>query len=147
MASEKNGKGKTPEGGFFNSIFRPLKKHRVTLTRVGKSLAPLRKSKTGTKSAKKTKKAKGKARTKKKEITLLSRHDRQVNELKTLANIGRRDPERLAAIITRMLMDEAEMKQRERRKFERMVLKRAEKYGQHSDEPSGAKEGEQGPVA
>lgn len=141
MASEKNGKGKTPEGGFFDSILRPLKKHRVTLTRVGKSLAPHRKGKAASKLAKKTKKPRAKAaEPKKKAITLLTRHERQVNELKTLASIGRRDPERLAAIITRMLMDEDEQKERERLKFEGMLLRRAEKHDQPSDETSGSKD-------
>ena len=91
--AEENGKGKAPEG-FFNSILRPLKKHRVTLTKAGKSALPMRK-----KSAKKVKETKGKAKpaAKKKPIALMSQRERQVNELKTLANIGKRDPERLAA--------------------------------------------------
>ena len=125
MASEKNGKGKSPEGGFFDSILRPLKKHRVTLTRAGKSLAPMRKRKATSKSLKKA-------------ITLLTRHERTVNELKALASIGRRDPERLAAIITRMLMDEDEMKERARQKYQNMLWKRAEKHGQSPDNASDA---------
>lgn len=139
MASEKNGKGKTPEGGFFDSILRPLKKHRVTLTRAGKSLAPMRKRKATSKSLKKAKKPKAKAAgSKKKAITLLTRHERTVNELKALASIGRRDPERLAAIITRMLMDEDEMKERARQKYQNMLWKRAEKHGQSPDNASDA---------
>lgn len=133
MAAGKNGKDKGPESGFFGSLFKPLKKHRVTLTKAGKSLAPLRKGKAAPKPAKKAKKAK-KAQAGKKPVTLPSRRDRQIKELKTLASIGRRDPERLAAIITRMLMDEDEVKERERLKFERMVWKRAEKHGEPPQE-------------
>ncbi len=134
MAPENNRKGKTPEeGGFLNNFLRPLKKHRVTLTRAGKSLAPLRKGKAAQKPVKKPK---NKA-AKKKPISLPTRKERQVNELKTLANIGRQDPERLAAIITRMLMDEEEVKERQRLKFERMVWRRAEKHGQPPDEAAG----------
>jgi len=136
LASEKNGKGKDPEGGFFNNILRPLKKHRVTLTKAGKSVAPMRKGKAAAKKAKKGKAKKAK----KKPIALASRRERQVNELKTLANIGKRDPQRLADIITRMLMDEDEMKERERLKFERMVWRRAEKHGQPPDEKKDGNE-------
>jgi hypothetical protein len=120
MAEDKeNGKPK----GFFGNFLRPIKKHSVTLTRVGKSLAPLKK---------------GKAKpAKKKPITLLSRRERLVNELKTLANIGKRDPERLAAIVTRMLMDEDEQNEQKRLKFERMVWKRAEKHEKPPDAPTG----------
>ena len=138
MASEKNGKGKPPEGGFFNSILRPLKKHRVTLTRAGKSLAPMRKRKATSKPLKKAKKPKAKAAGSKKAIPFLTRHERTVNELKTLARIGRRDPERLAAIITRMLMDEDELKERARQKYQNMLWKRAEKHGQPPDKASDA---------
>jgi hypothetical protein len=67
-------------------------------------------------------------------MVLPTRRERQVNELKTLANIGRRDPERLAAIITRMLMDEDEQNERERLKFERMLWKRAEKHEKPPEE-------------
>jgi chorismate mutase len=130
MAEEK-GNGKA--GGCFDRI----KKHKVTLTRAGESLAPLRKRKSE-KPAKKAKKGKGKPKAKaagkKKPISLPSRRERQVNELKTLANIGKRDPERLAAIITRMLMDEDEQSERERLKFERMVWKRAEKHDKPPEE-------------
>ena len=137
--AEDNGKGKQPLEGFFRSILRPLKKHSVTLTRAGKSLAPLRKGKAVSKKAKKAKQTRAKAEPKKKPVQLMSRRERQVNELKTLANIGKRDPERLAQIITRMLMDEDEMKERERLRFERMVWKRAEKHGQPPEEEGGEK--------
>ena len=130
--AEENGK-KKQLGGLLNTILGPLKKHRVTLTRAGKSAAPMRKGKATSKKAKKAKKAKkGKTKSaqKKKPIALLTQRERQVNELKTLANIGKRDPERLAAIVTRMLMDEDEIKERERLKYERMIWKRAEKNGE-----------------
>lgn len=118
MAEEK---GSDKAGGFLDRI----KKHRVTLTRVGKSLAPQRKRKVE-KTTKKVK-AKAKASSKKRPMSLPTRRERQVNELKTLANIGRRDPERLAAIISRMLLDEDEQDERKRLKFERMLWKRAER--------------------
>lgn len=130
---KKNGK---PEG-FLGSFLRPLKKHRVTLTKAGKSLAPLRKGKA---KPKKDKNAPAKKAKPAKKPALLSRRERQVNELKTLASIGKRDPERLAAIITRMLMDEDEKEERERLKFERMVWKRAEKHGQPPPEESDKSE-------
>ena len=127
MAEEK---GSDKVGGFFDRI----KKHRVTLTQAGKSLAPLRKRKTEKPTKKGKAKLKAKASAKKRPMLLPTRRERQVNELKTLANIGRRDPERLAAIITRMLMDEAEQNERERVKFERMLWKRAEKHEKPPEE-------------
>jgi hypothetical protein len=132
---KKNGK---PDG-FLGSFLRPLKKHRVTLTKAGKSLAPFRKGKSKPKKGKKAP-AKGKAKSEKKPLVLLSRRERQINELKTLASIGKRDPERLAAIITRMLMDEDEQADRERLKYERMLWKRAEKHGQPPPEDSDKSE-------
>ena len=137
--ADKNGKGKPPEGaGFLSSFLRPLKKHRVTLTKAGKSSAPLKKGKATSKKTKKTKKAKKKTNGKtKKPIELPSRRDRQINELKTLANIGKRDPERLAQIVTRMLQDEDEIKERERLKFERMIWKKAENYDKPPEDGEG----------
>ncbi len=130
---KKNGK----PGGFLGSFLRPFNKHRVTLTKAGKSLASLRKGKP--KNSKKAP-AKEKAKPAKKPMALLTRRERQVNELKTLASIGKRDPERLAAIITRMLMDEDEQAERERLKYERMVWKRAEKHGELPPEDSDKSE-------
>ena len=138
--ADKNGKGKSkPLEGLLSSFLKPLKKHRVTLTRAGKSDAPMKKGKAN--KAKKAKKgaAKGVKKTKK-PIALPGRHERQTNELKTLANIGKRDPERLASIITRMLMDEDEIKERERLKYERMIWRKAENYGQPPPD-DGAGEG------
>ena len=132
---KKNGKS----GGFLGNFLRPLRKHRVTLTKAGKSLAPLRKGKAKPKKSQKAP-AKGKTKPAKKPLALLSRRERQVNELKTLASIGKRDPERLAAIITRMLMDEDEQAERQRLKFERMVWKRAEKHGEPAPEDSDKSE-------
>ena len=150
MASEKNGKGKTPpegESGFFGSLLRPLKRHRVTLTKARKPLAPMRKGK-ASKKVKRAKKEKSKAVAKKKPIGLLSHRERQVNELKTLARIGRQDPERLAAIITRMLLDEEEGRERERLKYERMIWRKAEQHGQPPPEEEGKqkKDDDKGPV-
>ena len=127
MAEEK---GSDKEEGFFDRI----KKHRVTLTQVGKSLAPLRKTKT--ENTTKKAKPKAKASSQKRSMSLPTRRERQVNELKTLANIGRRDPERLAAIISRMLLDEDEQDERERLKFERMLWKRAERHQKPPEEGS-----------
>ena len=114
-------------------MLKPLKKHRVTLTRAGKSDAQMKKGKAKKDAAKGLKKTK-------KPIALPGRHERQANELKTLANIGKRDPERLASIITRMLMDEDEIKERERLKYERMIWRKAENYGQPPPD-DGAGEG------
>ena len=98
--------------------------------------------------AARAKKEKSKAVAKKKPIGLLSRRERQVNELKTLARIGRQDPERLAAIITRMLLDEGEGRERERLKYERMIWRKAEQHGQPPPEEEGKqkKDDDKGPV-
>ncbi len=111
MAKKRNSRG-TPEGGFVNKLIRPWKKQRISLTRAGKKVAPMRK---------------GKASKKQEESTPNTARQRQIQELKTLANIGKRDPERLAGIISRMLM-EADMKDEEARlRFERLIWEKAEK--------------------
>ncbi len=120
MAKKDNSKG-APEG-FVNKLIRPWKKQRVSLTRAGEKVAPMRKGK-----ASKQKQA---------ESTPNTARQRQVRELKTLANIGKRDPERLAGIISRMLM-EADMKDEEARlRFERLIWEKAEKRGADNEEKS-----------
>ena len=105
-------------GGFFDRMFRPLRKQRVTLTKAGKQ-APLRKGKPRKPSDKK-----GQAAEKARPMT---GRDRQLKELKLLANIGKQDPERLASIISKMLLDGQEKAEADRLKFERLIWEKAEK--------------------
>ena len=83
---------------------RPWIMQRVTLTKSGKRVTPVKgRVKKAKKTAKKAKPAKKKVAQAKK---LPTKKERQLNELKTLAKIGRRDPKRLASIITKMLLEE-----------------------------------------
>ena len=133
---DKKKRGNEPPEGFFSNIFRPWKRQRVTLTKIRKGLEPTRKArskKTAKEGAKKTiakqrspeKGSPGKATEQK--PGKLTAKQRQVNELKTLAKIGRRDPERLASIITKMLMEEEEREQTSRLKFEQLIWEKARK--------------------
>jgi hypothetical protein len=120
-------------GGFFDRMFRPLKKHKVTLTKAGKQ-APLRKGKPRKPSEKKAQAAE-KARPK-------TGRERQLKELKLLANIGKQDPERLAGIISRMLLDGQEKEEAERLKFERLIWEKAEKKKPDPGPPESGEAGE-----
>ena len=107
MADEdKRRKPEQPPEGFFTNIFRPWKRQRVTLTPLGKRSAPAGKTraKKGKKAAAKVKGKKARKasprKAKKAAAAPTTARERQVNELKTLAKIGRRDPERLASIIS-----------------------------------------------
>ena len=107
MAEEKKKKPEQPPEGFLTNILRPWKRQRVTLTQIGKRAvdgkARVKKTKKS-KKPRKTKKGK-KAVAKKTASAPATARERQVSELKTLAKIGRRDPERLASIISKMLLD------------------------------------------
>lgn len=132
--ADKNGKpkGSDPPGGFFGNLMRPWIKQRVTLTKPGKGVAPVKgRAKKAKKAAKKAKPAKKKVAQAKK---LPTKKERQVNELKMLAKIGRRDPERLASIITKMLLEEEQQTQEDRRRFERLVWENAEKHDKKDGE-------------
>ncbi len=132
MADENNRKkNDQPPEGFFTNIFRPWKRQRVTLTPLGKGAEPKAKGR-----AKKTKKVKGKktaaAKKTKKAVAKqtapqTSARQRQINELKTLAKIGKRDPERLVAIIAKMLLEDEEQARNDRLRFERLIWEKAEK--------------------
>ena len=141
MAEEKKKKPEQPPEGFFTNILRPWKRQRVTLTQIGKRAvdgkARVKKTKKS-KKPRKTKKGK-KAVAKKTASAPATARERQVSELKTLAKIGRRDPERLASIISKMLLDDEEQERDERLRFERLIWEKAEKRGQTGN--SGESEG------
>ena len=124
MAKKGNGKGGS--GGFLGKFVRPWTKQRVTLTKAGKGQAPLRKGK-----ARKAKKSGEPAQP-------MTRRERQIKELKTLASIGKRDPERLAQMISRMLLEGMQKEEADRMKFERLIWEKAEKLSEKKkDEGSG----------
>ena len=105
----KKGDGKRQSGGLLGKFVRPWGKQRVSLTKAGKKQAPMRKGK--------AKKAK-------------TRRERQIRELKTLAKIGKRDPERLAQMISRLLLEGMQKEAEDRVKFERLVWEKAEKLSE-----------------
>lgn len=114
--------GKKPSRkGWADRLLDPLKQ-RLTLTEPGKKQAPMRKKK----AAKKTIKKAGK------KIPPLSVRDRQVKELKTMFNIGVKDPERLARIISKMLQEANRQDEEAQLKYERLLWEKAEKRGQKS---------------
>ena len=123
-------RGSNGADSFFDRMFRPLKKSRVSMTKAGKSQAPLRKGK-GTKKGDKA------ARATEKTQPLTSR-EKQVRELKMLADIGKRDPERLAGMISRLLLDGQEKDEAARQKFEQLVWEKAEKRKSPTDSEEGS---------
>lgn len=129
---------KQKHGGFFDRMFRPLKKQQVTLTKAGKGQAPLRKGKTGQKAGRKAQAAE-KARP-------MTAREKQVRELKMLANIGKQDPERLAGIISRMLLEGQRKEEADRQQFERLIWEKIEKRQGRSDagEPEAGKDRPEG---
>ena len=110
----------------------------MTLTQIGKRAVDGKARVKKTKKPRKTKKGK-KAVAKKTASAPATARERQVSELKTLAKIGRRDPERLASIISKMLLDDEEQERDERLRFERLIWEKAEKRGQNGN--SGESEG------
>lgn len=114
----KNRKGKGRSDGFLSKLVQPWKrkKQRVTLTKAGTKQAPMKKGKAGKKQGDSEP-----ARPK-------SLRERQVQELKTLAKIGKRDPERLAVIISKMLQEAMAQDEDARLKFERLIWEKAEKH-------------------
>jgi len=55
--------------------------------------------------------------------------NRAIKELKTLLAIGKKDPERLAGIISKMLREDEEKDNEARLKFERLIWEKAEGKG------------------
>lgn len=102
--------------GFIDRVLRPWKKQRVTMTRPGAKRASMRRGRTKPPAKPEEEKAKGPSPSSK----------RAVKELKTLLEIGKRDPERLAGIISRMLREDEEKQTQERLKFERLVWRKAD---------------------
>ena len=109
--------------GLLGKLLR-RKPQRVTMTKAGEKLAPMRKGK-AKKAAKKAVKQ------------VKSGKEKQVQELKTLAAIGKRDPERLAAIISKMLQQAFEDEEDARLKFERMIWDKAEGHRPDEKDPGG----------
>ena len=94
-------------------LLDPLKQ-RLTLTEPGKRQAPMRKGNAVKKAGNKVPEP-------------LSNKARQVKELKTMFNIGVKDPERLARIISRMLKDDNAREEQSQLRFERLIWEKAEK--------------------
>jgi hypothetical protein len=116
LRQEEKGMGKKPNRkGWADRLLDPLKQ-RLTLTESGKKQAPLRKGKATKKAVKKTPEP-------------LSSKERQVKELKTMFNIGVKDPERLARIISHMLQEANTQEEESQLKFERLIWEKAEKKG------------------
>lgn len=117
--------GKKPNRtGWADRILRPLKQ-RLTLTEPSNKQAPLKKGKAAKKTVKKAAK---------KVLEPLSPKERHVKELKTMFNIGVKDPERLARIISSMLQEANRQEEEAQLKFERLIWKKAEKRGQSPPE-------------
>jgi len=116
--------GKASSGsGILERLFRPWKgkRQQITLTRPGAKLAPLRRGKPGG--------AKGKTSAQDTPPGPLPPKNRAIKELKTLLAIGKKDPERLAGIISKMLREDEEKDNEARLKFERLIWEKAEGKG------------------
>lgn len=100
-------------------LLAPLQ--RVTLTEAGKQQAQMRKGQP-------VKKAVAKAK-----APPLTSHTRQARELKTMYDIGVKDPERLARIISRMLHDASTKDEAAQLKYERLIWEKADKQGRKKD--------------
>ena len=108
----KNPKKKS-RSGFMDKLMKPLKKQKVTLTKAGQSQAPMKK---------------GKVVKKKKATPAAPKtfREKQVQELKTLADIGKKNPERLAGIISKILQEAQDKDDDAKLKFERLIWEKAE---------------------
>jgi hypothetical protein len=104
---------KKPRSGLMDKLMKPLKKQQVTLTKPGKTQAPMKK---------------GKAVAKKRVTPAPPKtmREKQVQELKTLASIGKKNPERLAMIISKILQEAQDKDEDARLKFERLIWEKAE---------------------
>lgn len=112
--------GKKPNRkSWADRLLSPLKQ-RLTLTEPGKKQAPMRKGKAVKKPVKKVAKP-------------LSNKERQVKELKTMYNIGVKDPERLARIISKMLQEANRQDEEAQLKFERLIWEKAENQDKNDD--------------
>ena len=129
MGKRDRQKKQKPEAppGLFEKLLRPWKSQRVTLTQAGKKQAPLRRGKP----------AKQKEETAPRERPASTPRQRQLRELQTLLTIGKRDPERLAAIISRLLHESRQREESAKLRFERMVWEKAEE-GEKEDEERDA---------
>ncbi len=122
------GKMRKPKG-LVARLLAPLKLHRVTLTEAEKKQALIHKGKTTPKTAKKPAK---KAKTKTPPVPL-SMRQKQARELKTMYDIGIKDPERLARIISKMLQNANTKNEDAKLKFERLLWEKAEKHSPKKD--------------
>ena len=129
MGKRDRQKKQKPEAppGLFEKLLRPWKSQRVTLTQAGKKQAPLRRGKS----------AKQKEKAAPGERPASTPRQKQLRELQTLLTIGKRDPERLAAIISRLLHESRQREESAKLRFERMVWEKAEE-GEKEDEERDA---------
>ena len=109
----KKRKPKASSNGLIGKFMQSLKSHRVTLTKAGKNLAPLRKGKSTKKAPREVSKP-------------LTRRERQAKEIQTMVKIGQQDPERLARIIAGMLQEIRHQEEDAKLKFERIVWDKVE---------------------
>ena len=112
------GKKNKPKG-LMDRLLAPLQ--RVTLTEAGKKQAPMRKGSP-------VKKAAAKA-----PPVALTARTRQARELKTMYDIGVKNPERLARIISRMLQEANLKDEAAQLKYERLIWEKADKQGRKKD--------------
>ena len=132
MGKRDRQKKEKPEAppGLFDKLLRPWKSQRVTMTQAGKKQAPLRRGKP----------VKQKEKPVTKERPASTSRQKQLRELQTLLTIGKRDPERLAAIISRLLHESREREESAKLRFERLVWEKAEE-GEKEDEERDAGKG------
>ena len=114
---ENQHRSRVGTGGFLGKVFRSWKTQQVKLTEPGKKQAQMQKGRVS-KKKEVSKKSKNQAP--------LSLRDRQVREIKTMINIGKQDPERLARIISRMLQEFEEKDEKAKLRFERLIWEKAE---------------------
>lgn len=117
------GKKRKPKG-LMERLLAPLQ--RITLTEPGKKQAPMRKGQP-------VKKTAAKPAPPVKLPVVLTARTRQARELKTMYDIGKKDPERLARIISRMLHDASLKNEAAQLKYERLIWEKADKHGRKKE--------------
>jgi len=110
--------------GLFGKLLRPWKTQRVTLTKTGKKRAPLKKGR----------KPKKPAEAAQSKTAPATPREKTVKEIQMLLAIGKRDPQRLASIVSRMLASAQEQEEQARLRFEQLVWDKAESKGDEQDQ-------------
>ena len=106
-----------------DKLLRSWKAQRVTLTQAGKKQAPLRKGKSP-----------GKQADSKKPAPITPRQ-RNLREMQTLVAIGKRDPERLAGVVSPVLQGGRGEGGGGKMRFWRLLWEKAEKRGTGGGRP------------